>query len=383
MSALVTRALRGMNTDLHLTLRIERDEPEERDAAEATLDACAEWLAALERTCSRFLPDSELCALNVSAGATFRASNDLFTVVSLALAAAQRTGGLFDPTILPALHAAGYIRSFDEIGHREIDATRADAARVGQSLDEEGHSPPSDPPPDPPVGIHEARVDDAVNSDEPPWRPGRWREIRLDADHRAITLPEGIALDLGGIAKGWAADEVARRFLAPFPAYLVDLGGDLRAHGGPAPGSPWIVGIADPRDAPRPSLPAPEGAGQRYVAGVPLSEGGIATSGDARRWWLRSGQRQHHLIDPRTGRSALPPDGTRLEGRVLAWTALAPTTAEADILAKVAYLLGYPDGLRKLARGAESAGLCVFANGQLEVTPNLEEYLHAHSASAS
>jgi thiamine biosynthesis lipoprotein len=179
---------------------------------------------------------------------------------------------------------------------------------------------------------------------------------------------------------------VARRFLAPFAAYLIDMGGDLRVHGGPAPGAPWIVGIADPRDAPSPGQRAPAipaVTAQRYVAGIPLAEGGIATSGDTRRWWLRGGQRQHHLIDPRTGRSALPPDGTRLEGRVLAWTALASTTAEADVLAKVAYLRGYPDGLRELARGTDSAGLCVFANGQLEVTPNLEEYLHAHSASAS
>jgi len=381
MSALVTRALRGMNSDLHLTLRIEHDDPLERSAAETTLDACADWLAAIERTCSRFLPDSELCALNASAGSPFLASEDLFAVVSVALAAAQRTGGLFDPTILPALHAAGYTRSFDEIGHREIRDVQVVPARTSRAADDPGLTPTALPHLG--AGSDAALADDVIASEGPPWRPGRWREIRLDADQRTITLPEGVAFDLGGIAKGWAADEVARRFLAPFPAYLVDMGGDLRVHGGPAPGTPWIVGIADPRDVPRSDLPTPELAGQRYVAGLPLAEGGIATSGDARRWWLRGGQRQHHLIDPRTGRSALPPDGTRLEGRVLAWTALAATAAEADVLAKVAYLRGYPDGLRILACRSASAGLCVFANGQLEVTPNLEEYLHAHSAAVS
>ncbi len=381
MNALVTRALRGMNTDLHLTLRVDGDDPEQRAAAEVALDACADWLAAMERTCSRFLADSELRALNASAGRPSPASEDLFAVVSLALSAAQRSGGLFDPAILPALHAAGYTRSFDEISHREINDIPVVPARTRRAAGESGLAPLL--PPHLLAGMDAAHADDSVMSEDPPWRPGRWREIRLDANRRTITLPEGVALDLGGIAKGWAADELARRFLAPYAAYLIDLGGDLRVHGGPESGRPWIVGIADPRDAPSPGQRAQAVSVQRYVAGVPLAEGGIATSGDARRWWLRAGQRQHHLIDPRTGRSALPPDGTRLEGRVLAWTALAATAAEADVLAKVAYLRGYPDGLRALARGTESAGLCVFANGQPEVTPNLEEYLHAHSAAAS
>ncbi len=359
MSALVSRALRGMNTDFHLIVRIEpgiepgieQDTPEQRAAAEAALDACGAWLAAMERTCSRFLPDSELCALNAAAGTPFHASEDLFAVVSLALDAAARTAGLFDPTILPALHAAGYTRSFDEIGHRELEEIPATPAPVSRTL--------------------------------PPWRSGRWREIALDAERRVIALPEHVALDLGGIAKGWAADELARRFLSAFPAYLIDLGGDLRAQGGPEPGKPWIVAVADPREATTAATGAAPPRDTAYLAGIPLAAGGIATSGDARRWWLRGGARQHHLIDPRTGRPALPHDGTRLEGRVLAWTALAATTAAADVLAKVAYLRGYPEGLRALTRRGESAGLCVFANGQIETTANLEEYLHAHAIAGS
>jgi thiamine biosynthesis lipoprotein len=185
-----------------------------------------------------------------------------------------------------------------------------------------------------------------------------------------------VALDLGGIAKGWSADELARRYLAPFPGYLIDLGGDLRVRGGPSDGEPWIVGIADPRvDAGI----AQANQGATYVAGLALTAGGIATSGDARRWWLRDGARQHHLIDPRTGRPATQPD-TDPDSRVLTYTALAPTTTEADALAKVAFLLGYPDGLRMLSHGIHRAGVCVFASGRVEASSNLEEYLHAHHA---
>jgi thiamine biosynthesis lipoprotein ApbE len=91
----------------------------------------------------------------------------------------------------------------------------------------------------------------------------------------------------------------------------------------------------------------------------------------------------HHLIDPRTGRPAAAPTappaaaGDSDARRVLTYTALAPAAVEADVLAKVAFLRGYPDGLRSLANGTRSAGVCVFADGAVEATPNLEEYLHA------
>jgi thiamine biosynthesis lipoprotein len=344
---LVSRALRGMNTDLHLTIRLDHGGPAERARAESTLDACVAWLVTFEQTCSRFLPDSELVALNAAAGVPFAASDLLFAVVAHALDAATETGGLFDPTILPALQAAGYTRSFDEIGRREVEAAA---------------SP----------------LDSAATSGTS-WRPGTWRDVQLDRDRRAITLPAGVALDLGGIAKGWAADELASRFLGAFPAYLIDLGGDLRVQGGPEADRPWIIGVADPRDA----IGALESSHESPpLAGIPLGEGGIATSGDARRWWLRGGARQHHLIDPRTGRPALPPDQTGLQGPVLAWTALAPTATNAEVLAKVAYLRGYPDGLRALAYGVDSAGLCVFASGQIATTANLKEYLNAHGVTA-
>ena len=209
MTRLKTRHLRGMNTDFHLTVRVDDGAME----AERALDASAAWLGEIERVCSRFLPESELCALNASAGRSFVASVDLYAVVVCALEMAARTDGLFDPAILLALLAAGYTRSFDEIGQREI----------GAPLDAQSMSD---------------------------WRSERWREIEFDGATRTITLPEGVALDLGGVAKGWAADEVARRFLSAFPAYLIDLGGDLHVHGEPEPGKGWLIGIEDPRGAP-------------------------------------------------------------------------------------------------------------------------------------
>jgi FAD:protein FMN transferase len=334
MTRLISRQLRGMNADFHLTVRSDETSVAE---AELALEASAAWLDEIERICSRFLPESELCALNAAAGRPFRASADLYAVVARAMEMAARTDGLFDPTILPALLAAGYTRSFDKIGQREIGAAAADAQAASD------------------------------------WRGGCWREVLLDARTRTITLPVGVALDLGGIAKGWAADEGARRFLDTFPADLIDLGGDLRVRGEPEAGKGWLVGIEDPRVTSSPE----ESANQpQYLAAVELRHGGIATSGATRRWWLRAGQRMHHLIDPRSG---LPVESNMDQRAMLSCTVLAPTALEADVYAKVAFLRGYPDGLTALPDGM--AGLCVFTNGTFAASAGLEEYLRAQATS--
>ena len=332
MTRLISRHLRGMNTDFHLIVRVD-DATEE---VERALEASAAWLGEIERTCSRFLPESELCALNGSAGHPFTASDDLYAVVACAIEMAVRTDGLFDPTILPTLLAAGYTRSFDEIGQREIGASEENAQA--------------------PTG----------------WRSGRWRAVQLNATTRTITLPAGVALDLGGVVKGWVADEVARRFLGAFPAYLIDLGGDLRAHGEPEPGKGWLIGVEDPRVT---SSPGEHVAEPQYLAAVELRNSGIATSGPARRWWLRDGRRMNHLIDPRSGNPVESSTDTRA---MLSCTVLATTAVEADVYAKVAFLHGYPVGLEGLPDGM--AGLCVFADGTFAASSGLEAYLRAQAS---
>ncbi|MHB8631602.1 MAG: FAD:protein FMN transferase [Candidatus Limnocylindria bacterium] len=127
-------------------------------------------------------------------------------------------------------------------------------------------------------------------------------------------LRDGTAVDLGGIAKGWLADRAVERI---GPNALANFAGDLRARGTGPEGDGWPVGF-----------------GGRTVL---LRGLGAATSGtDGRRW----GERLHHLIDPRTGL----PANTDL----VAVSVLAPTGAEAEVLAKTALLLGRLAGARLL-----------------------------------
>lgn len=340
-------------------------------AAEAAADACMTWFDEVDRHLSRFRPDSELSRLNATAGRWFSASEMLFEMVSLAVASAAASGGLFDPTLLRQLEALGYDRDFALIAHDAVPR----------------HAPP--PP--------------AVAA------PQAWRAIALDPARRRVKLPPGAALDLGGIAKGWAADEALGHFCAAFPGALINVGGDLRLRGGPQPGTAWSVSIRDPRAEAAAggssASPGPMGADGRThqhhearVAVVTFSRGALATSGALRRWWLRDGVRQHHVLDPRTGlpvplwidehdsRTLAPSDGQPL---IATATALAPTAARAEVAAKMALLRGYPAALyavetaweRYGAVGPETDGdvgvalVLTFGTGEVVQSRNVAAYL--------
>ncbi len=285
-----------MNTDVRIWLwSAHRD-------AKATLAALPAVFAEIEAELSRFRPDSALSRLNSVAGrGPQRVSGILAEVVRLALQAAASTGGLFDPTVLPALLAAGYSTSFGTI---------AAQGGVGMAVPPAGSLGP------------------------------RWSEVAVM--DLAVSLPAGSALDLGGIAKGWTADRIATLLRAFGPA-LVDAGGDVRASGA-AGGRPWPVSIGDPRQS------------GVTLAEVELDDEAVVTSSIVRRRWQSGGQNQHHLIDPRTQR----PAATDL----LAVSVLGPTAAMAEVHAKAALIQGAAAGTRYLeARGL--SGLLVGASGSV------------------
>lgn len=300
------------------------------------------WLAEVEEHLTRFQPDSELMRLNAHVGSPFEVTPILLECLSVALQAAERTNGLYDPALLPHLEAAGYHRDFQEIAHREV-------GRRVSTLPE----------------------------------TGRWREIQLDRAHSHVTLPPGVQLDLGGIAKGWAADKLAASLLAPYNNALINIGGDLRVRGENAPGSLWAIAIDHPFS---PAM------GEGQVAVVTPGRGGVATSGANRRWWWQDRQVSHHLIDPRTGypmRVWTPPeaeqDAQAAATLIATVTTFAETAVEAEIAAKLALLYGFPDALQSAIKigttplEREAALLLVLGNGQLHPSPNLDAWLHHHA----
>ena len=240
-----------------------------------------------EAELSRFRPDSGLSRLNAAAGlGPQTVSPLLWTALNRAVEAARQTLGLFDPTVLDLLRAAGYDRSFELLN---------------------GSSDTLGPSAKPSCGWHQIRFYDSVGQ---------------------VELPAGVGIDLGGIAKGWTVDRVAVS-LATHGPVLVDAGGDIRAVGMPG-GEPWPVAVQDPFDE------------TRDCAVLALNGGAVATSSIGRRRWQRNGQTMHHLIDPRTGQPS--------DSDLHTVTVLADTAEEAEVSAKTVLMLGTQAGASWLKR---------------------------------
>jgi thiamine biosynthesis lipoprotein len=258
-------------------------------AAQAEVTAC-------ERVLSRFDACSDLSRLNRAAGEWVAVDTRLIEALAAALRGRTDTHGLFDPTILPALAAVGYDRSFELVTERA--AVRLDGWHAGARIDVD-------------MGSGRARVE------------------------------QGAAVDLGGIGKGFAATRALLAMRTAWPALpggLVDLGGDIAVWGDPPEGGPWRVDIADPR-------------GHERVPGtLELTSGGVATSGrDTRRFGPR--RRLHHLIDPATGEPAA--------AGPLSVTVMAASATEAEVYATALAIAEVDDARDLLASRPDLAALLI------------------------
>ena len=258
---------------------------------------------------SRFRPDSELTALNQSRRTEVPASDLLRAAVRAGLWAAQRSGGLIDPTLLGAIERCGYTTSMATATPASLaDAVAAAPARR-----------PAQPHP----------------RDE-------WRRVCVDDARGQVHRPVGVMIDTGGTGKGLCADAVAYR-LAGYTRCLVDCGGDIAVSGVAAQLEPYEIEIEHPFTG-------------EPIGRVRLGRGGIATSGlNVRIWRDADGGYAHHLLDPSTGR----PAWTGLVGA----TAVGDSALEAETLSKMALLLG-PDGAREVL--AEHGGVIVHDDASVE-----------------
>jgi len=272
----------------------------EQDVSSA-LELVPGWFEEWEQALSRFRPDSELSRLNRANGDRFQVSPVLWQVLKLSLRTEKESGGLITPLVLDALETAGYSRSFD----------RLDSASQEFGLDT--------------------------------LRMGTVDEIRLEERTHTVQLPEGMRLDLGGVAKGWAAHQ-AMLMLKKWGPALMDSGGDIATSGPLLNGSPWQVAVADPA------------ADKPAAALIGLSGQGVATSGQDYRRWLSGGVWQHHLIDARTGMPS--------QTDVLTATVIAPTVVEAEAAAKQVFFLGGRDGLEWVENRPQLSALIQLFNGE-------------------
>ena len=137
-----------------------------------------------------------------------------------------------------------------------------------------------------------------------------------------LTLPSGMEIDFGGIGKEYAVDKTAQLLIADSDTSLVvNYGGDLFVTARRANGNPWRIGIDDP-----------DATGQHALAQLQLARGGVATSGDARRFLLKDKLRYGHILNPKTG--------WPIRDAPRSVTVAAPTCLEAGMLTTFAMLRG-------------------------------------------
>lgn len=212
----------------------------DRRAVRAAVQAAVAEIDRLEDALSLFRDNSEIGRLNRD-GVLAGPSGDFRRALSVALAIADASGGLYDPTVQALWEA-----------HVDWFARQKDAAL----------------PPDEVVAAARARVD--------------WRRIRADAGR--VVLGAGQRITLNGLGQGFVTDRIADLLRGQgFDHVLIDLG-EQRALGSRADGSPWLIA-------------------RRDAGPLALRDGALATS-EAAGCIIGAGGRAHHLFDPRTGRSA-------------------------------------------------------------------------------
>jgi thiamine biosynthesis lipoprotein len=172
--------------------------------------------------------------------------------------------------------------------------------------------------------------------------------LDIEEEHRRVVRPPHVQIDLGGFLKGRTADRAAALATG---AALVDAGGDAVLRGAPPGDAGWTVEIEDPHDA------------TRTLGTLVVRDQAVATSAANRRTWRRGTQIMHHLIDPRTRAPA--------RTDVVQATVLAPTAELADVMTKVAFVLGSGPAARELERRGLGAVL-VLHGGALRLVGDVE-----------
>ncbi len=190
----------------------------------------------------------------------------------------------------------------------------------------------------------------ALDRADPPTVPAHASISMLEIDERRhrVTRPPHVQIDFGGFLKGLTVDRAAA--LAP-GAVIVDAGGDAVLRGAPSGASGWTVEIEDPD------------VSTTTIGTITVRDRAVATSAANRRRWRRGDQTVHHLIDPRVDAPA--------RTDVVQATVLAPTAELADVMAKVAFVLGSDAAARELEQRDLSAFL-VLQGGATRTVGTLE-----------
>lgn len=257
--------------------------------AGAALDEAEEKIRSLDSLLSTGTKGSEVWQINHDGGGTL--SDDTATLTDLSLQLYQETNGAFDFTIYPIMKLWGFTEFFGESGD-ETESSTENAPGHEASAQTEAETQT------------EAAADALSSSEHLISQVPTKAEIEAllplvdsskviyDPETKKLTLPSGVQIDFGGIAKGYTSQAVMDIYQKHhLTGGLADLGGNIQVTGNKPDGSPWRVGIEDPADT------------SALLGILTLSEDStVITSGGYERYLVdQDGKRYPHIIDPSTG----------------------------------------------------------------------------------
>lgn len=278
--------------------------------AERAFGAVVREFERLDRELSEWRPRSPVSEVNAAAGVrAVKVPDELFKIVSAALTVSRVTDGAFDIT-WAALRG---LWNFNPGGAHPVPGDLEISRRLG-----------------------------LVN----------WRDVVLDRKAGTVFLArKGMAMGLGGIAKGYAVDSASRiLYEMGLRNFIVKAGGDMRVQGEAGPGRPWRIGVRDPRRK------------EAIMAALPLRDISISTSGDYEHYFVKDGVLYHHIIDPRTGR---PARGSR------SVTIIGPDTMTTDALSTAVFVLGPKKGMGLVERLGGIEAIIVDSHGGRHLSSGL------------
>lgn len=276
----------------------------------AAADSCSRQvfneMHRIDKLMSPYIPSSELARLNDQAHQQATVvSKELFDLIERSIYFSELTQGAFDITYA----SIGYLYDYRH-------AKKPDDDNIEQSLD-------------------------AIN----------YRHIILDGSQHSVKFRhKDTKIDLGGIAKGYAVDNAIQLIInCGVRNALVSAGGDSRILGDKN-GKPWMMGIQHPRNK------------SRVVVRIPLRDSAISTSGDYQRFFIQSGERYHHIIQPQSGRSVDHTWSTSI---------LADNALTADALSTSAFVMGTEKALQLINSLEHTEAIIIDSKGKMHYSSGL------------
>lgn len=295
--------------------------------AKKALDKAIERVKEIEDRMSATKEDSDVAKINENAGKQpVKVHDDTFYVIKKALEYGKLTEGDFDITIRPLVELWDILSDKPRI---------PDAEEIEEKL---------------------ALVD--------------YRKVKLDEENKTVFLEEeGMGIDLGAIAKGYAGDEVTRILKeAGVKSALINLGGNVIVIGRKPDGSLWRIGIQDPRS---------EETGKSHIGVLEVEDVTIVSSGDYERYMVdiyeKTGVRYHHIFDPKTGSPA--------RSGIMACTIVASSSTDADALSTSLFIKGKDEGFKLIEELGQAEAIAITEDKEIYMTEGLENMFEQYGES--